>query len=273
MITLNKYTRINNEVIKCINATLNRVKDTSPDNYVLYLANAEYIKVYDENNNESGHYRIDDRIENDFDKSRLKFLTTFLNKNYTFPEHQTKVEDDEYRLHIELTVYTHIWESKTFLKQLYRLAHLDNLEPYCWDVNVPEMSKHDFIRNNVKIVLKNNKNRLSSVIEKGFHTSLRNAFAHSEYSFDTTNGYSRIWLGNYKGKDWELSEITFDDWSERFAYSVLLSYHLLIISDQHRRNLIKELGTDVYSITYPPITDRKVEIKYRPDTNEFIFKW
>jgi len=271
MITFEKYTEIFNEVKKCINDTLIHTKETALENYILFLANAEYKEECDNPQSEMNPYIIDDQIEDFKDENRLRFLVDFLRKYYSFPEPQTIAENDEYRFNIELMIYTHIWESKPFLKKLFRLAQLGNLEPYCWNVNVPEMRKSVFIEKDIKKTLKKNKNPLFAVIEKGFHSSLRNAFAHSEYVFDTSNENCRIWLGNRKRSKGEINDILFDDWSQKFVYSVLLSYHLIAISDQHRKNLVQEIGKDIYTINYPFIIYKNVEIIYRPETNEFIF--
>lgn len=76
-------------------------------------------------------------------------------------------------------------KKQPLLKKLYRFAHLANSESYHWKVVVPDMSKHDFIRNEIRQVFDDKGNPIAATIRNGFHTSLRNAFAHSEYSFDT----------------------------------------------------------------------------------------
>ena len=60
-----------------------------------------------------------------------------------------------------------------------------------------------------------------------------------------------IQLTNYKGEDWELKNIGFDEWTVRFCYSTLLSYHLLNISRMKRRQLISELGKHTFQIKLP----------------------
>jgi len=229
MITLKKYTEIFNEVKKCINDTLIHIKTVSHENYALFLKNSEnkhedYQKIVYPN-------LIYDGIIDCKDESRLTFLSEFLRIFYSFPYHQTSVNDDEFRIHIELMIYTHIWESKPFLKKLYRLTRLDNSEPYCWDVVIPDMKKKDFINKEVTKILEDNNNPIATLIKKGFDSSLRNAFAHSEYSLDTSDKYIKFW------KNKKLHKISFNHWSKRFAYSGLLSYLLIKISDEHRKAL------------------------------------
>jgi len=106
---------------------------------------------------------------------------------------------------------------------------------------------------------------------KGFHSSLRNAFAHSDYYFK----YNRkeIELTNYSGKGWELKSITFADWRKRFAYSALLSHYLLNNLYERRIDVIKEFNRDEFPIIHP-ITSNSFKvryIKYYPDTDHFNF--
>lgn len=277
MIKKTEFAAIDTEVKKAISDTLDSIKAKSLGNYVLFLADGEYKAEYDTPQNKFSAFVIDNRMDYYKDESRLQFLAKFLNTYYTFAPPQTSTDDDQYRLHLELMAYTHIWESKPFLKKLHRLAHLDNSEEYNWNVIVPEMGnpgKHEFIRDDIRTTFQNNGNPMYDVIKKGYHSSLRNAFAHSEYAFDTMNGNTRIWLDNYKGKNWELQEISFDDWSKRFVYSALLSFYLFTITHQKRKSLIQDLGTDTYTIKHPKKdgTTNDVEIVYRQDSNGFNFK-
>jgi len=193
---------------------------------------------------------------------------------YAFPITQHSTDDDQYRINLELMIYTHIWESKPFLKRLYRIAHLLNGEEYDWRIEVPDMSKHDFIRSHIRQIFKDKGFSIWKVIKEGFHTSLRNAFAHSEYSFDTMNNHNRINLYNYGGASWELQAISFDEWSKRFVYSVLLSYYFINLIHQRRINIISELGSNVFQIKHPKSNGevRLIEIEYRKDGNGFSFK-
>ncbi len=142
---------------------------------------------------------------------------------YGFPKGTSKTDDNEYRLAMELMVYTHIWESERFLKELYRFASLTNKKSYDWEVIVPESSKHEFIRKNIRDVFKANGLQLADIITKGFHTSLRNAFAHSQYLLDDYN--KKIHLDTFKGDySWDIENISYDEWTKRFLYSSLLSF-------------------------------------------------
>ena len=137
------------------------------------------------------------------------------------------------------------------------------------------MGKHDFIRNQIRKALEDSKCNLSEVIKKGFHTSLRNAFAHSEYYFDGVLNDKKIYLDNFKGEAWELRDISFHDWSIRFIYSSLLSYHLYNCINKCRKNLVIDFGTNTFSIERPTKDGqsiRKVFLVYNEEQNIFRFK-
>ncbi|WP_340833026.1 hypothetical protein [Polaribacter sejongensis] len=270
MISRKQFADIDKEIKDSIEESLDKLKTEDFSNYILFLADAQYVE---NNNSNLDPFCIDYRIDGYQDSTRIEFLSQFLTNYYSFPENTLSTDDNSYRMNIELMVYTHVWESKSFLKKLYRLAHLNNNEEYDWDVNVPPMGKHDFIIDKIRKVFNNNNLKIWEVIKKGFHTSLRNAFAHSEYSFDRMNNNNRINLYNYGGKKWELQTITFDEWSLRFVYSALLGYHFLKIIMERRLNLIEQNDTDIFTIKYPKksknFIDRK--IKYSQNGNGFSF--
>jgi hypothetical protein len=274
MISRQEFATIDKEVKESIQQTLDNLKVKSVGNYVLFLADGEYKKEYDNLQTKFSPFVIDNRIDKYKDETRLTFLTNFLATFYSFPISKNSTDDNEQRIHMELMIYSHIWESKPFLKKLHRLTHLDNNEEYNWAVEVPDMGKHDFIRNDIRKTLEVNHNPLAKVIKNGFHTSLRNAFAHSDYSFDTVNNNRRIWLHNFNGEAWELQEISFHDWSKRFVYSSLLSFYLLDLTHKNRTALTQDLGTDTFQIKHPS-NDRtlsKVNIVYRPEHDDFNFQ-
>lgn len=274
MITRTDFAAIDAEIKKSIDDTLNALRVSNQNDYALFLADGEYKKEYENSSLNLNPNVIDSRMDGYKDSSRLEFLSDFLSIFYAFPSSQTATDDNPQRLHMELMVYSHIWEAKPFLKKLYRLAHQSNGEQYIWDVNIPDMSKHDFIRNDIRKIFEDNGNNLFQIIKNGFHTSLRNAFAHAEYFFDTMNGNKRIILDNFNGQPWELKDISFDDWSKRFVYSALLSYHLLSLTHKHRTGLIESTGTDLFQIKQPTKVNgfNMVWIKYDKQYNRFNFE-
>lgn len=270
MITRTRFREIDNEVKLLIRKTLDDIRVNNFDDYILYIADGDYNDDF-ANHPKFSPYVIDNRIDLYKDDTRINFLTRFMSTFYNFPYGVDEVSDDEYRIYMELMVYCHVWESKPYLRKLYRFALLANNENYEWKVEVPEMSKHDFIRNNIRAKFTNSSNDLANTIRKGFHTSLRNAFAHSEFHILE----NIIHLDTYKGQSWDIPEISFDDWSERFCYSILLCYYLLKESYNDRKNIIAVTGTDRFKIKLPSkdgLSLREVNILYHTDQNGFSFE-
>jgi hypothetical protein len=260
MITLDEFRSIDNEVKTAVVQLLDFVKEKCRDhNYILLLADGEFKPDLIGSHLNLNPYVIDYYMDIKHDSDRMEFWTEFLRQNYAFPNGATQVEDNNFRLHLELMIYTHMWESTTFLKRLFRLALLAHEDDYAWDVTVPEMQKHLFIRNQIRDKLQGKGLMLANVISKGFHTSLRNAFAHSQYSF---NEYQHcIDLHTYKGDPtWDIKLITYNDWSKRFAYSIFLNYHLQNHIHMRRISLVEDFGKDQFLIIHP-INPRKFIVR------------
>ncbi len=261
MITKNRFTEIKNEVENMICDTFNELIRSNIKNFILFIANAEYIKHLVNSN--FSPYVIDYVLDSHNDSHRQKFLMDFLNTYYSFAK-KVELEDDVTRFTIELMIYTHIWESKPYLKNLYRLASIINKGNYEWDCDVPDNPKQPFIKEKIRDVFDKKDNPIADIISKGYNSSLRNAFAHSEYTFVD----SEIKLLNYKNKDksWALQKITFDDWNERFAYSFLLCYYL----DKYhysRKEILKAIGQYTFEIKYPD--NKNVIVQYNQENNSF----
>jgi hypothetical protein len=269
MITKSDFAAIDREVIDALNNALDHIRANSPENYILFLAEGEHKPTYA--NQKFNPNVIDNREDKYKDETRRKFFVQFLQTFYAFPTGTEHTDDNEQRMHMELMVYSHIWESDPFLKKLFRLAKIFNGDPYPWQVNIPAMGKHNFVRNEIRDVFRQQGHGLNQVITNGFHSSIRNAFAHSQYSFDE-NG-RRIWFDNYNGEVWELENIGYDDWSSRFVYSALLGYYIVRISHDRRTRLIVDFGSDTFAIDHPSSSGvlTRVNIQYREQYDAFNF--
>ncbi|WP_339880563.1 hypothetical protein [uncultured Algoriphagus sp.] len=274
MISKVRFSEINEEVEKAVIDVFEYIKNNCrEDKYILLLANGEFDDDLYSSTSRFNPNTIDYRLDGYKDESRLKFFIQFINSFYSFSSGVTSVNDDEYRITLELMVYSHVWESKNLLKQLFRLSELVQDRPYPWAVFVPEMSKHEFIRFKIRDGFKTKKLLVSEVITKGFHTSLRNAFAHSEYSLN--NDANKIILHTYKGNDkWDIPSVSYDGWSEKFVYSALLSYYLILYKQKRRESLKKDFGKLEFIISHPinkKLTKYRT-IYYNPDQDIFRFR-
>lgn len=249
MITKDEFINIEQVVINSIDTTLDHIRDNYFNNYILYLADGEYLSDY-ATIPDISPWVVDYRVDWYKDKTRLDFLVKFLKEYYSFSS-DVPVDDDHYRIHLEMMVYMHIWEAKSYLKRLKRLSQLTENGTYLWEVNVPDMGKHDFIRNDIRNQFMLSNNDLAQIISNGYHSSIRNAFAHSEYTFEEeTNGFD-INLLNCGNAAWELRGLSYNDWSVRFSNSFLLSYHVMNSFYERRNNLIESFNTDTFSIEHP----------------------
>lgn len=248
MITFDDFEAINNEVSSAVNQAYDYLRDKTT-NYILFLANGEYHESLANSHLNLNPYVIDSRDDRYKDEDRRDFFINFIRSYYSFPNKES-TDDDLNKIHLELMVYSHIWESKPFLRQLYRLAILINGKTYPWIVDVPNMSKHEFIRFQIRDTFKQRGLEISKIISNGFHTSLRNAFAHSEYHFNKSNKH--IVLDTYKGNDlWDIRDISFNDWTKRFAYSMLLCHYVQNMFFERRAALPKDFGTNRFIIIHP----------------------
>lgn len=75
---------------------------------------------------------------------------------------------------------------------------------------------------------------LGKVIEFAFHTSLRNAFAHSDFVVEK----GTIWLDTYKSdRPWDIQSIEIEDWTLKFVISSFLD-HIFFIKKEQIRNAL-----------------------------------
>src|SRR6185312_2118989 len=171
MITRADFAATDIQVKDAVIQAFDHLKKVSPD-YVLFLADGEYKPEYKNSNLRLSPYVIDSREDRYKDETRLKFFIKFMQTFYGFPNGMEATTDDEFRLHEELMVYTHIWESKPSLRKMYRFASLCNGENYKWALEVPEMGKHEFIRSDIRDKFRAENLSIADIISKGFHTSL-----------------------------------------------------------------------------------------------------
>lgn len=270
MITYAEFEVINEEVKNAVNECFNFLKNKTT-NYILFLANGEFKKDYINSHLKLNPYIIDSREDRYKDKDRRIFYVEFLKLFYSFPSQQP-TDDNISRMHMELMVYSHIWESKPFLKQLWRLALSVDSKPYPWQLIVPDMSKHEVIRFEIRNRLLKRNLTLATVISNGFHTSLRNAFAHSEYYFNEFK--NEIVLDTYTGKSWDIATISYNDWSKKFVYSLLLTYHFQNTVYERRESLINDFNTNRFIFTHPinQNTFRARYLIYDPHFDTFNFE-
>ncbi len=267
MITLEKFNEIREEVIRLIDNALYQLFKNYSEEYILFMARGEYSEIIAQNKtlNLTPYTICGHREDYYYDETREKFLCNFLNTHYTFLKTNI-IENNFDRINIELMIYQHIWEAKLFIKMLYRMANLLCGKDYDWNVKIP-IKKTDFFQNQVITSFKNAKCKLGEIIEKCYNTDLRNAIAHSDYQLDEHSKTNR-----YTSKT-ALCDISFDDWSEYFAYSFCLSYYLLKKVSERRHRIVFDWGKNAFTIKMPFSngTIQHVCLTYDVERDDFNF--
>ncbi len=272
MITKADFDAIKQEIFDAIKecfktATANQAR---PGEMIVFIAQGDYDHSVPKGNNPNSIDQKDDFYK-ELDKQH--FLINFMDHRYSFTSN-TITDDDPDMTIIELMTYTHIWESIPFLKMLRRLACMCNSMDYEWEVKVPPMGKHNFIRKEIRDLFKLKNLKIYDVINKGFQSQLRDAFAHSDFSFQWHKGH--IWLYNYQAsQSHHVQEISFDEWTKKFCYTWLLNYQLNEFFFDIRQNSHILNGSTDFIIPLPVGSGkfRDVEIVYTPPPHDmFQFK-
>lgn len=269
MITYDNFQTISHEVEQAVRDAFSAAisNEKKPNDFVCLLARGDYHEIpllgY-------SPYSIDDIRDLYKDKDRLDFLQEFLTFNYGFPEGKPS-RDDNKLLAIELMSYTHIWESKPLYRILRRLAELSTGLDYSWRIDIKDFGKTQWLIDNIVTPFSTSVPSIHAVIGKGYHRQLRNAFAHSEFSFSWHAGH--ISLFNFKGKADEIEELTFDEWTIRFCYSFLLDYFIYSYQEDTRKDIDSIYGTTVFPIQYPITSGYTTKnIVYRKEGDMFQFQ-
>ena len=218
--TIQKFQEIEKEIIELIEKTLDDVESASLSDYILLLAKAHYEEML-KNHPTLSPYRIEKGIDDFVGYTRHKFYRSYLNtyRNILSESVSYEPEKQEHNYNIQLMIYTQIWESNVFLKQLCQIASILNKQKYIWE---PKLSpKKNFFTKIVK-QLKDANSPLYKYIENTYDSCIRNAIAHSTYNIDTENNRIIFFSQNLSSSNY----ISFFDWDEKFLYSMLICYHL-----------------------------------------------
>jgi hypothetical protein len=266
MIKVTQFRKIDQIVQNAIRKAFEfaRLNEKDRNDYFLFLCNATYIAEYE--NTQGNPYVIDHRIDTLIDEHRLNFLTTYLKTYYSFSHFNTS--DSRESLTMEMMMYTHIWESKNFLKTLKKLLDLCSNDEYDWALEIPDSSSGDskqkFIREIIRDKFREKNLELAQIITNGYRSQFRNAFAHSDYSFGLND--EKIELHNYKPNSHAVQSISIDEWTEFFCYSFLLNYYLQTFYYHERQKIDKSI--EVY-LRDKQGNKKKGIIEYDKERNSF----
>lgn len=205
---------IREEVIDAIEEAINAIHKEDYISFILFIGHADMIPGLKPH--QGTDCVIDYQLDSIYDETRTEFYLRYLNRNYRKNGFSYQGDDGIDDMHIELMIYTHLWDSTYFLKSLMRLASIVSGNGYIWNPEINWLGREDFMNKRIIGPLKSKGLKLGSLVEKSYDPSVRNAFAHSLYSIDAER--RSITVRPRKG----MKTLSFNEFQSLFLYSVIL---------------------------------------------------
>lgn len=179
---------------------------------------------------ENAHYKFIHQYRQAY-LSKLTYPEYLEQHEYT-ADRRKEIDDltefEETTINLEMLVYLKFWESDSIIKKFYELVRIANSEPYDWYFKVMESNRdttatgkrEDLIRNMIRDRIQATHPGLYDAIKLSYKTQIRNAIAHSKYSFQGRN----IHIHNYIKADphSQIQNITFNEWVDIFHTTIVL---------------------------------------------------
>lgn len=150
-------------------------------------------------------------------KRRADFYELLVDPN----EKENAIKNEKLSIDIEFLIYMKFWEADLILRRLYNLSKLLYGQDYHWDFNQKLFTKrktliHDYIQNPLKTKCPS----FYNLIKEIYWPKLRNAIAHSNYTFLGRNvNLEDDYLNRFS--------ISIEDWEEVYHKTVLLGFYLV----------------------------------------------
>ena len=218
------------EVSSAIEEALFMLSKISQPNYCLLIARADVEHML-ERIGETG-YVMDSAIDFYHDETRQQFYLNYLNANYRKGILNYTEEDGLDKLYVEMMIYSHLWDSQWFLKNLYRIATMIAGKPYEWDLDLEDGLSYRMMKDEIIEPLKAKGLKFGEIIDSSYSSHIRNSFAHSLFDIDLHS--RKIHLRSKHIKNWEDSILTFDAFQNKFLHSIFLCYCLTNIINHNR---------------------------------------
>lgn len=244
-----EFNKLKVEVVELIEYMFQQMKTKDYKSYALFLASAYKNELY---------LRIPPHVpfateygyEQYIDETRNSFLSEYLKGYEERLRHPDKIScySVSYDINLQMMIYTHIWESKLFLKRMDRIANILANNGYIWDIafvcknrsgREVEIKKGQLIKNTILPLLKKSDVRLYDFLSSCYDSNLRNSFAHSMFMIDENSNEINTIEGAFDGFD---KSIDFEQWEVLFIKIALFNFHLSHVLESCREELMKEIA-------------------------------
>lgn len=156
---------------------------------------------------------------------------------------------EEISIHLELFLYLKFWESDMIIKMLYMLSQLIQKKPFDWHFVIEKhngtgINKHRkgipfIISSEVRDQLYAECPTFAFLIECIYNEGLRNAAAHSQYSFQ--GRYLHTYKFDKKANDYVSNYFSFSEWEE-YSHMTIIFYNMLLKNMNHYRKYYTNLA-------------------------------
>lgn len=170
------------EVSSAIEEALVTLSKISQPNFCLLIARAGVDPMLESIG--KSRYVMDNAKDVYHDETRQQFYLNYLNTNYRKGVLNYTEKDGLDKLYIEMMIYSHLWDSQRFLKDIYRIATMIVGKPYDWDLDLEDGLSFTRMKEEIIDPLKASGIRLGTIIESAYSSHIRNSFAHSLFDID-----------------------------------------------------------------------------------------
>ena len=203
------------EVEDAIDESINALAEKDYLSFILFIGRADVEPLIKQHC--GSECVIDFQMDRYYDETREAFYLRYLNRNYRKDGFAYTGESGIDDLSIEMMIYTHLWDSNYFLKSIYRIACALSGKGYAWNPSIPERGKFSFMKEEIIEPLVSGGYKIGRVLQKGYKSSIRNAFAHALYTVDIER---RTIILRPTTSPHET--LTFEEFQSCFLYSTLL---------------------------------------------------
>ncbi|MBQ6198505.1 MAG: hypothetical protein IJK44_04645 [Bacteroidales bacterium] len=209
-----KIISIREEILDAIDEAFQVMAKKDYISFILFIGRADIInglKPY-----QGTDCVIDYQLDTIYDETRAEFYVRYLRRNYSRDGFTYDGDSGIDDMHIELMIYSHLWDSSYYIKSLMRIASIVNGNGYIWNPEIDWMHKDVFMKKWIIDPLNASGLKLGPLVETCYDPSVRNAFAHSLYTIDAER--RQITVRPRKG----IKTLSFDEFQSLFLHSVIL---------------------------------------------------